>query len=174
MVGRVAQKLMIPEGQEKAALVDGLREQFGDRSFKEMMENLLAHYPGNPVRKGESWERNSLVSSGIPLVLHNTWALNGIKDGRLSLAVRSVGKPRLSDANGNASNLCYDVAGMQEGTMELDAGSGWIKSGTFRQQLSGRVIVEGSQQLGQSISWPISVESTTTFSPIEGLPEVSG
>lgn len=166
MIGRIIEKLAIPPEVDKSLLVQEFRPQFGGEALREMIENLLAVHPEEPVDIGESWERFTMVSQGFPQALHTQWTLQSVSQGRVLIDVQSQGEPFAGDSSAPQSDLCYDMSGKQQGTLELDEASGWIVRGALRQQLSGRVMVKGTQGIGQSISWPISVESTTSFEPI--------
>lgn len=169
MVERIIRKLDIPEESRNMAAHE-LRGQLSAAVLKEMMESLLAVYPAGPVSLGDSWHRVSTVSEGYTLLMENTWTLKAVRDGRAVITVRSEGKPFTGNAPSDArsSKFSYDLRGTQEGTLELDASSRWIVRGLLTQKIQGRVLVNGTQQLGQPVSWPISVEGTVELKPVEG------
>jgi hypothetical protein len=166
MMTRILEKLALPEGQEKEAAREQFQAEFGGTALQEMIENVLAVYPSESVTVGESWNRASRVSEGLPLILNNTWTLKSLENGRAVLSVVSDAEPYLDSSAATGVDVFHDFQGIKEGTFVLDATSGWILEGMVSQRIWGRVVLEGGQQLGQSVSWPIEIEGTTTLGPL--------
>ncbi len=168
MIANIAERLFLAEGVEKETALADLRAEFGSGgALKETIENLLAIYPREPVTIGESWQRISRVSEGLPLVLNNTWTLKSIDDNRVVIGVQANGKTYEDNSAARGGNLHYDLHGKQEGAFVLDPASGWILDGRLTQRVRGRVLMEGTQQLGQNLSWYVDIESTTMLGPLE-------
>ncbi|MBI2864589.1 MAG: hypothetical protein HYX94_08530 [Chloroflexi bacterium] len=154
MLARMIENLSSVPGLDRAALEKGLKEQFGDEAMKESMQNALSIYPDKPVKIGDAWTRRITLTRGYPMVSDNTWKLTGRKGGVASIAVSSQVESLASSGTGGAA--VFKLSGTQEGTIELEEATGWIRRSKMSQRLSGQV--ETGPQ-----SWPISMESTISF-----------
>ncbi|HNR13340.1 MAG TPA: DUF6263 family protein [Thermodesulfobacteriota bacterium] len=171
MIEHGLDRLGISAGAERQAASQEFRNQFNEAVLKEMIGNLLAVYPDRPVRVGESWQKTSTITEGYSLFLEHTWTLQDLRNGRAIVKLISLGKPidQQTSLQTETSKFYYDVHGNQEGSFELDAASGWIQRAFLTQTIQGRVILEGTQKLGQVVSWPIRIEGTVRLEPEEGI-----
>lgn len=154
------------EGPIRETLVEGLRRQYNEQSLREMMGNVMGFFPDEPVAVGESWTKNITVAEGFPMVLVNTWTLQKRENGVASIGVQSVGTPNSESSPVSVGNMktIYHLCGEQRGRIDIDEDTGWIIHGRLFQQLSGHVMITNAPHLSDVPSWPISVESVTTFS----------
>ncbi len=158
------------DDQTRAMLRDNFRRQFGQSAVKENMSRMFAFYPDTPVGVGDSWSSTAKLATGIPMVVDNQCRVTGIKDGKVSLDVKSKIEPnkdeRITQIMG--MDMYYDIHGTQEGTIVLDSLSGWLVEGQLVQNFDGSVKVTSPQAPEESMDLPMAVSSTITFARIAG------
>ncbi len=169
MLTHMMEKLDLPEGHMRTSIEKQLRDQWGDEAIKEMMENTFAIYPDKPVGIGDSWTKRVIISRGFPMILDNTWKLKARKGGVAIIEASSIVKPNPEAApiEMGPLRLSYDISGEQKGTMELQEATGWTIRAKLTQEFSGQANMEGTPQMPEGMSWPISMESIISFEPFE-------
>jgi hypothetical protein len=164
MVRQMLEGMEIPLEAMRKGIETQLAETFGDQAMKESMRNSMAIYPDYPVGIGDSWAEKFVMSKGFPMVIDNTWELDGRKGGLAVIKVKSdiSSNPDAESMNLGGMTLKYDVSGGQQGSMEVDEATGWIDYADITQKMSGEVKVEGGP-MPRDMSWPISIESNVTM-----------
>jgi hypothetical protein len=158
LITGLLEELDLPEGAEADAIEQSFRDQFGEEALKENMENMMAVYPEEPVGIGDSWARKIVISKGFPMILDNTWTLTAREGGVATIEVHSTVEPN-PDAEPlqmGPIQLSYEIAGEQQGTIELNESTGWTIGAELRRALSGEI------EMGDT-SWPISINSMITM-----------
>ncbi len=156
------------DDQTRAMLKENFRRQFGQSAVKENMSRMFAFYPDKPVGVGDSWDSSAKLATGIPMIIGTQCRITGIKDGKVSLNVKSKIEPnkdeRITQIMG--MDMYYDIQGTQEGTIVLDSLSGWLVEGQLEQNFDGSVKVTSPQAPEESMDLPMTVSSTITFAKI--------
>ncbi len=146
-----------------------LKRQFGEDAIRETMNDMFAIYPKKPVGVGDTWHGEAVMAMGFPVVIHNTWRLKGIKNGKVYLDVNSKIKPN-SEASVTqmGMEMTYDVSGDQKGSMVLDESTGWLREAELKQQFEGKIVVSGAMYgEAQTMEYPVSISGSSTIETIE-------
>ncbi|UCC11207.1 MAG: hypothetical protein JSW02_07565 [candidate division WOR-3 bacterium] len=159
---------MTVDDQTRAMLESNFKRQFGESAVNENMSRMFAFYPEKPVGVGDSWGSTVKFATGIPMIIDAQYRMVGIKDGKVSLDVKSKIEPnkdeRITQIMG--MDMYYDIHGTQEGTIVLDSLSGWLVEGQLVQNFDGSVKVTSPQAPEESMDLPMTVSSTITFTTI--------
>ena len=146
MFESMLKKLDLPEGPARANVRKVLTEQFGEEAMKQNLQNLFAFYPDAPVAVGDTWQRRVVVSKGFPVVIDATYMLKGRAGGVATIDVKATLSP--NEAAGplelGTGKMSYDLRGEQAGTAEVDEATGWTRSRTTSQLLSGTLRFQGA------------------------------
>ncbi|HAA12404.1 MAG TPA: hypothetical protein DCE41_12190 [Cytophagales bacterium] len=151
----------IPEGpqrEEVRALID---QQFSAEQMMDQFSQLTIVYPENAVKVGDSWEQTQEVTAGFPLNLVNTYTVQSIEGGEVTLSLSSeVSMGKMTEPmQMNGMEMMYKLKGTQTGTIIVDAKTGWTQSSQITQNLAGTVDLLPNAQLPDGMSWPISLVS---------------
>ena len=146
MFAELLRKLELPDGPSKAAVQRILTEQFGEPAMKEHLENMFTLYPDAPVAVGESWQRRVVVTKGFPVVIDGTCTLKDRSGGTAHIEAKAMLSP--NEAAGpvelGTGRMSYELKGEQSGTAEVDEATGWTRSITTTQLVSGTLRFQGS------------------------------
>jgi hypothetical protein len=139
MFAELLRKLELSDGAAKAAVQKLLSEQFGEQVMKENVENMFALYPDAPVSVGDSWRRRVVVSKGFPVIIEGTYTLKGRSNGTAEVETRATLSP--NEAAGpvelGTGRMSYELKGEQSGSARIDEATGWTRSMTTTQLVSG-------------------------------------
>jgi len=163
MIRGLLDEMQVPAGPGREVLEDSLEEEFGSQAMKEMIGQMMAIYPEQPVKQGGSWTRTIVVNQGFPMTLENTWTLKHREGGVSTIEISSIITPAPSAEPlkvGETSISYSDVSGSQTGTMQMDESTGLVVKSNMNQTFFGNIHIE---QAGQKFSWPITIESGMTF-----------
>jgi len=160
LIDKIFKSMNPPKGRMSTMVRKGLKEQFGEESMKDMMQQMMALYPEKPVGVGDSWSSTMTVSKGFPMVMEHTWTLTGVEDGSALVAVSSQIKPNLDAVPIRVGpiNMTHRFTGEQKGTLKIDLNTGWITSGDMTQSFSGAIKMEGGPGKKQNMSMPMSIK----------------
>jgi hypothetical protein len=160
IVRHVVEKFNLTDESMKVSMEQDLKEQFGDKALQESMGNMMGVYPDAPVGIGDSWERASTVSRGLPIVLENVYKFKAQRGHNLIIEVYSKIKPNPAAAPAKRGPILlkYILQGEQKGTIQIKETTGWISSAKVNQQLSGKVSMQVAS-LPKIPHWPISMKS---------------
>lgn len=167
MLEKIVESLELSEGPMKDMIVEGIKNHFGDKALKEMMEQMLGGFPGKPVGIGDSWSQELTLTMGFPMTIENTCTLIDRKDGVATIKVESTIKPN-KDAPPmkiGPMTMKYDLKGTQKGTFKLDEATGWFVGGEMKQKMSGEMTMKGVADQDEEVSLPMLIDSVIKFEP---------
>lgn len=170
MINHILEQLDLPEGPTTDQIVKSIKDQFGDKAFKEIWQQMMNIYPEKPIAIGDFWSRRFAYSMGVPMIIENAWILKERKNGIAFIDVNSKIKsdPDAGPVKMGNMTLTYDVTGDQNGTLELLEATGWIIRAKLIQKLSGMVEYSGVPALeGRNV--PISIESVINIETLDQL-----
>jgi hypothetical protein len=137
-VGKMGLKADSKGSQQK------LKENLGAQ-LKDGLRPLFAVYPGRAIGIGPEWTtKYSVASENGAYHSECKWTLSGQKDARNRIS----GKWTLTefpdaDTKGRELTLVQKLKGTGEGTLELDAETGFPLEGTMTHHLSGTTFLDG-------------------------------
>ena len=164
MFAEMVRKLELPEGPAKAAVQKALADQFGEEAMKQNVQNLFALYPDTPVSLGQTWQRRVVVTKGFPVVIEGAYTLKGRSGGVATIETKATLSP--NEAAGpidlGTGKMSYDLNGVQNGTAEVDEATGWTRSFTTQQVVSGTLRFKPSGGAPEATS-PVTIEEKVTM-----------
>src|SRR5207247_8569818 len=133
--------------------------QFGEAAMKQNMQNPFALYPPRAVAVGETWSRKVVVSKGLPLVIEGSYALKARTAGVAEIAMdaKISPNPEAGPVELGTGKMTYNLSGDQHGSARIDEATGWTKSLTTEQDVSGTIAVDMPGDKDAAI--PITVKS---------------
>ncbi|MCX7736194.1 MAG: DUF6263 family protein [Candidatus Kapabacteria bacterium] len=161
LVDAVLKALDVTNESIREELGRSIRQQFGAKSIKDMLEHSWA-YLGDENRKvGDSWKQSHSISGGLPIMVNNNWTLNEIQNNEIILGLKSSLKTDEKNPYSQMGILKvkYELNGSQDGIYKLDRNTCWLLRGEINQKISGKVILEKSKDNPEEKSWPLSVTS---------------
>jgi hypothetical protein len=153
--------------EEITELRKSMKEQFGERSIAQNMNNMLNIFPDDAVEVGESWQRTLSMSSGFPVILENNYTLKEIKDQLAVVELKSEIKPneKAKEMEMGGAKVLYNLSGNQNGTLKINKNSGLISTAEIKQELSGDAKLQAGP--GMNLGWPLTVKSVTKIESSE-------
>ncbi|NQT16347.1 MAG: hypothetical protein HQ582_26555 [Planctomycetes bacterium] len=145
------------------AVAERARREYGDEAMKEVMGDVLATFPAEPVAIGDSWSKRSITTRGLAVTVNNTWTLKSRRRGVAVLDLRSTVQPN-PDGQGVSTGdvrLEYDVRGTQSGFLQIDEATGWVLGSTVSQRVSGEVKFREGPEFAEETVFPVSIERVT-------------
>jgi hypothetical protein len=168
MFAEMVRKLELPDGPQKAAVQKALSEQFGEEAMKQNLQNMFALYPENPVAVGESWQRRVVVAKGFPMVLDGAYTLKSRDGGVARVEIRATLSP--NEAAGpvelGTGRMSYELKGEQSGTADVDEATGWTRSLTTNQTVSGALRFRAAGGVPETNN-PITIQEKVTIQEIK-------
>ena len=168
MFDGMVRKLDLPEGPAKDAVRKVLSEQFGEEAMKQNLQNLFALYPDKPVAVGESWQRRVVVSKGFPVTIDATYTLKSRVDGVATVDVKATLAP--NEAAGpldiGTGKMTYDLRGEQSGTATVDEATGWTRSMTTSQLMSGNLRFQDAGGVPEVVN-PVTIDEKVTLEAVK-------
>jgi hypothetical protein len=145
-----------------------LKAQFSEEALAQSVTMILAVYPEEPVRPGDSWSRSTAMMGGFPMAMDNHWTLESVRDGVARVSVNTEVSSPMGERFivTGTSRTKYDVSGTQTGTLEFDVQSGWITSADMRQEMSGTLTMVGGQFGNQPVEGDVSLTGRIRIRPI--------
>lgn len=150
-------------------MVEQFREQFGEESMKQMIQQACVIFPEQPLAIGDDWSNSIVISRGFPIIVDNDWTLAAVDGDVLRLGVASEispnpdGKPLQM----GGVTLGYALSGEQVGMLTVDRKTGWTIGGEMSQMLEGEIRIGGVPGQEGDMKWPIQVNSKITFESYE-------
>ena len=168
MFDGMIQKLDLAPGPQRETVRKVLTEQFGEEAMKQNLQNLFAIYPEQPVAVGESWRRRVVVTKGFPVTIDATYALEQRDAGVATLGVNATLTP--NEAAGplelGTGKMSYDLKGELSGTARVDEATGWTKSLTTSQLMSGTLRFQGAGGVPEVVN-PVTINEKVTLEAVQ-------
>lgn len=153
-------------GPQGAAVAPQISASFGDNGLTKNIELITAIIPDEPVKEGSTWTNKQFTSSGLPLILNNTYTLKKVDNGIATIDV--AGKLSVDPANSTADlqgmEATYFMDGTRTGTIQMEVATGWVKSAEFNDSIAGSVTLAGNEQMPDGATIPIEMTTKTTVS----------
>jgi hypothetical protein len=159
MFAEMVRKLELPDGPARAAVQKVLSEQFGEEAMKQNLQTMFALYPDAPVAAGESWQRKVVVSKGFPVVIEASYTLKSRAAGDARIETKATLAP--NDAAGpvdlGTGKMSYELNGEQSGVADVDEATGWTRTLTTEQTVTGTIHFQGTGGAAE-VNSPVSIK----------------
>lgn len=155
----------LPEDSASAAgMRSNISSSFGDGGFAKNMETVTAIFPDGKVKVGRSWTKESYTSTGMPLIAKNTYTLKSIENNEATIEVSSDLSVDPDNATTNLQGLdaVFFLEGTREGTIRLNAETGWVLEANFKDDITGSLNISPNAQLPDGMTIPMEVLNTIT------------
>jgi uncharacterized protein DUF6263 len=143
-------------------IAGGVKGQMGDEAMKSQLQNLTDFYPEGPVGKGDSWTRETTMSSPFPMKASTVYTVSAQGSGVTNIEYTSTFSP---SANGGMDlgvmKMKMEISGQQTGTMQVDNATGWITAA------NGTIAIDGKMKMGP-MDMPLKVEGTVYIASSSG------
>lgn len=148
------------------AMAEQVASSFGDDGLAKNLELTTDIFPEKTVKVGSSWTKEQFTSTGLPIVAATTYTLQSVENGTAIVNVVS----KLSTDPNNAST---EMQGMQatqyyegerKGSLNVDVATGWVTSGTLKDDIVGSISIAPNAQVPDGMTIPIEMTNTITIS----------
>lgn len=156
---------LLKEVPAMPSVAEQFREQFGDESMKQMIQQASIIFPEKPVAVGDDWSTENVISKGFPFIMSNDWTLASIEDDvvRLGVASQMSPNPDGKPLQMGGMTMSYLLSGDQVGMLMVDRQTGWIVGGEMTQMLEGEIRLGGMPGRDGEMKWPMKAKSKVTF-----------
>jgi hypothetical protein len=137
MVMFMDKQMKVTKFEFEGANIEALKDQFDN--MKQNLNSGMAILPDHPVKKGESWNADIEVSSGVKMKMHTKYTLKDVKDGRAVLEVD--GKMEIPSQDNKGMNMSGD--GTIKGSSEVDMKTGMTLKSDLVQDMNMKTNVMG-------------------------------
>lgn len=146
-------------------VAEQFREQFGDESMKQMIQQASIIYPDRPLAAGENWSNSIVISQGFPLIIDNDWTIAEIGTDVVRVGVESQisSNPDGKPIQIGGMTISYSLNGDQVGMLTLNRKTGWTAAGEMTQMVEGEMRLSGMPGQDEEMKWPMKVKSKITF-----------
>lgn len=167
----VVNSVQLPPGA-RAGLEQQMKSQFGDEALKRQFEQMTAIYPAEPVGVGDAWDVEQRINMGFPMTLKTTYTLKSLSGGKATADLKGTirtgaaaaaadGEAPEGDAAAPDPNQpAPELSGTQTGTLVIDQATGWLTSGTGKQDIKGNLTVNAG---GQKLVIPMTIKTDIKF-----------
>ena len=154
----------IPETQ-LAQIKAQLKNAYGEKAFKGNIEMITAIYPNHPVRKGESWEINTKLESGMSGNINSIYNLTEKSSDYYIIVGKSSITTEDKDAyvQTNGMPTKYDMKGKMSSNIKVDKKSGWIIEAKINQNIEGTVYIKNNPEMEEGMKIPMVMNNKMIF-----------
>lgn len=157
---QAAVRKKLPPGSENDPAMSALSQYLDKNSIKQMIENALSIYPDKPVEVGESWSRKRVMTPMFELTIDSKWTLQKREAGVVTIATASSLRSNPDKpAEAGGMKMKFDLAGKQDGTIQMQEATGLILLGQAQQQLKGEIKMGESAQGPPAMAIPIAFDT---------------
>jgi hypothetical protein len=114
-----------------------LQTLFTQEAVKASLASFFGFYPRGKVSVGDAWNAEQSAGGNLPMDMVNRWTLQSISGKRARLSLETT----VSNLNPRSGVM---ISGTNEGTLEVELSTGVPVSASFKQKMSGSVMIEGS------------------------------
>ncbi len=143
------------------------------KGIKEMTESMWGIYPDKPVDVGQSWSKKRVAAPAFEMTIENKWTLQRQEAGVATIATTSSlrsNPEKPMEAGG--MKMRFELAGTQDGTMQMEEATGLIRLAQARQQLKGEIKMGDSGPGAPMMAIPVVFDTTVKLEmsdkPLEG------
>lgn len=119
---------IIKDAKQKKQFIDGFKQGFNEKVFKEQFSKSLNVLPQKGVKIGQTWVESENLTPDGKLKITTTYKLDKVENGIAEVSITG-GIPKKSESKKQEGYThSISVEGNQSGKITLDANSGWVKN----------------------------------------------
>lgn len=152
-----------PMGEQAGMIGEQISAGFGDSGLAKNMEMLTAIMPAEPVKVGSTWTNIQFTSSGLPLLVNNTYTLKSISGGKAVIDIKATISvdPDESSTELQGMKATYYMEGSRTGTLEMEVSTGFVTSADINDEIIGSISIASNAQMPDGMTIPIEMNSNT-------------
>jgi hypothetical protein len=165
MYSQIVEELAPDDPETGEVLEQLIEDQFGEEAIKSQAGEVVFAYPPGKVEIGDSWTSNIESTLLVPMQFDNVYTLETLDGQTATITIHSTVSP-VDDSQTvdlGFMQLSYVLEGTQEGTTQIDTATGWTRSSTLDQHLSGVMTIIAD---GEEFEVPITLVATTTVTTL--------
>jgi hypothetical protein len=152
---------------QKQQLQAQIEQSFGEKTFKNNMENMMAFYPQSAVGKGSTWAiKNKMTSANVEMQIASNYKLDDLTAEQYLISV--VSRMSSPDPDGyaemNGVTVKTDINGDVTASMKINRNSGWIDEAISSMTLKGNVSIKANDKLPAGMTIPMEINAKSTIS----------
>jgi len=142
-----------------------MEAQYGENGMKNMVQAFGSVLPNKPIKKGDTWVKETKTKTAMTLIVNCTYTLIERKDGKAYLSVNGTSKsdPNAAPSEMMGMEMTYDMSGPLKGTLVLDEKTGWTIESEIEQAMKGSMKIK-NEMIGEMEAKMDMVATTTTKS----------
>ncbi len=148
------------------AMAEQVASSFGDDGLAKNLEMTTDIFPEKSVKVGDSWTKEQFTSTGLPIISKTTYTLKSVEGGTAVVEVKAT--LETDPANASTSMQGMDATqyyeGERSGTLNVEVASGWVTSGTLKDDIVGSITLAPNPQIPDGMTVPIEMTNTITIS----------
>lgn len=142
-----------------------IEQSFGEKAFKNNLENMMAFYPQSAISKGSKWTvKNTVASATMDMQMDNNYTLDEVTAGQYLIS--GVSKMTIPNAGTykeiNGMLAKTDITGDVTTSMKIDKKSGWVEESASSMTLKGIVSFKANDKMPEGMTIPMEVSGKTT------------
>jgi hypothetical protein len=159
----------IKKRRQESFMLESLKEQFTEKTIKQIFESHLAVYPETAVGVGDSWRKTVVAPQGQPIIVENIWTVKERKNGIAIIENNSNIKsdPNVKPVKGDTTKTSRTLSGKKHGLMEVEELTGLIRDSSLNLEMTGEIKVETTGEETSEKIIPMKVQSVVTFQMTE-------
>lgn len=152
-------------GQMADFILARAKTMLEEKSLTTMIESVTAFLPGKEIAVGEKWENTTTISGGgMDMTQRTDYTLEKLSKESADISgemfIESV--PGTMEMNG--AQITPDLRGIGKVNLSIDPETGWVISGTFKNQISGEMSVNAQ---GNSLTIPVNINTDTEIVAVD-------
>ena len=153
--------------EEKQKLRGQIEQSFGEKAFRNNMENMMSFYPQKPVNKGSTWTmNNNIITANVEMQMENNYKLDDVSATQYLISgISKMSSPNTDtyiEVNGMSTKTA--ITGDVTSNMKIDKKTGWIDEAISNMSLKGSVSIKGNDKLPEGITIPMEISGKATVS----------
>lgn len=169
VVNGIRQGIDSIQGPTASFIIDRVNSMLEEKALKAMVESVTVYLPGKEVRAGDKWEISLAISAGgMNFNQKGNYTLESLekKSAVISAEVITESLPGTMEISG--VQITPDIRGLGKTELTIDPATGWIISGTVKQQLKGEMAVNAQ---GNALTIPVEISTDIELVALDGPEE---
>ena len=150
-------------------MIQSLKEQFTEKTIKQIFESHLAIYPETAVGVGDSWRKTVVAPRGQPIIVENIWTVKERKNGIAIIENNSNIKPdpNVKPVERGTTKTSHTLSGKKHGLMEVEESTGLIRDSSLNLEMTGEMKVETTGKETPERLILVKIQNVATFQMTE-------